>query len=235
MLEMKRNTIFYLLYKCPGAEAKDFMILFQVFNEEKHFGHAAPLLAAHFTTSAQDVLREAARDRPFRPLLGSRRPKGGLAGAPRGTSGNRNGPGAPRTWSGQRSRHRKWLQALTGRGGAMGVSHSTRSVLQRQFVFFLPGCSGERPAAEISPFPSVAEPPKSSRRCSRVRASRFCPSRPRCVGPHLGFLVLLPSGRTAPRQSRGARSGQGRTSSLGGTARESPAGAGGLGFPRHSV
>lgn len=119
--------------------------------------------------------------------------------------------------------------------GRWQVSHSKPSGLQPPFVFFFPGCSGVKSVAEISPLPSVAEPTKSSRRCSRVRASRFCPSRPRCVGSHLGLLELLPSGRTAPRQSRGAQSGQGRMSSLRGAARESTARAGGLGFPPHSV
>ena len=48
---------FYLLYKRPGAEAKDLTILLQVINEEKHFGHAAPLLAAHFPTPEEAARR----------------------------------------------------------------------------------------------------------------------------------------------------------------------------------
>lgn len=184
----------------------------------------------------QDALRETARDRPSRPLLGSWRPKRGLAGATKGTSGVRNGPGAARAWSRLRSRHRKWLPEPTGRGGAMGGVTFNAVRATAAVCLFLPRLlGGGNRLLKFSLLPSVAEPPKSSRRCSRVRASRFCPSRPRCVGPHLGHLALLPAGRAAPHQSRAAQSGQGRTSSLSGAAPESPAGAGGLGFPPHSV
>lgn len=129
----------------------------------------------------QEALRGAARHRPSGPLLGSWRPQGGLAGAPEGMSGVTNPPGAARAWKAPRSRRRKWLRAPTGRGGAKAVSHSALSGLQPWFVLFFTGCSAGKPAAEISPLAWVAEPPKSSRRCSRVRASRVCP--PRSLAP----------------------------------------------------
>ena len=131
-----------------------------------------------------------------------------------------NGPGGAQARSERRGRHRKRLLAAPEGAGRQAVHGSTRSGLPPVFVFFFTGCSwGRTLAAEISPLPWVAEPPKGSRRCSRVRASRLRPSRQRRVGPPL----VLRFRRAAPHQCRGALSRQDRESRLGEAVPESPA------------
>uniref|UniRef100_A0ABI7XR37 Phospholipid/glycerol acyltransferase domain-containing protein n=1 Tax=Felis catus TaxID=9685 RepID=A0ABI7XR37_FELCA len=143
-----------------------------------------------------------------------------------------NGPGGAQARSERRGRRRKRLLAAPEGAGRQAVHGSTRSGLPPVFVFFFTGCSwGRTLAAEISPLPWVAEPPKGSRRCSRVRASRLRPSRQRRVGPPL----VLRFRRAAPHQCRGALSRQDRESRLGEAVPESPAVPAVLGYEVHGM
>ncbi|KAJ8797100.1 hypothetical protein J1605_001910 [Eschrichtius robustus] len=132
-----------LLHKRPGAEAEDAGALPQVFKEETHLRHEAPLLAVHRSASEEAATRQTAREGlpAAVRLLGTEGRTGSAPGCRGGTGPGALQPGArekPQTEVVPGVEHRK------GRGD--GRCHTQRcSGCSRRLAFSFRVSRGERP------------------------------------------------------------------------------------------
>lgn len=170
-----------LLHKRPRAKAEDARALPQVFEEETHLRHRPPLLAVHRSASRGGGHGANGAGRPPR--------RGSAAGAEGRTEGE---PLAAGQGPGMAQASVKRAAAAgsgsgggrggTGRGGTTSdVAHNTVRDAAGAWLFS-PASLGENGRSSVSASPG--EPLRSSRGCSRVRASRDASAfRCRCVVP----------------------------------------------------